>query len=511
MSANNRKDLVMALDAGTGAARCFVTSLDGEIRFDTYQEWQYLFPPEAQPGGMEFDPKQFWLIFVNLIQKMLKNNQIDPNQIKAISSTSQREGFILLDKQGNELYAGPNTDVRWPINGESIARDFGEEIYRVSGHWPLPMFAPYRLLWLKEKKPDLYSRADSMLMINDWILYHLCGEKISEPTNAVETLLFDLTEKNWSWTLIEQLGLPKHLFSEVCPSGTMIGGVTHAAAQETGLIEGTPVVTGGADTHCGVFGSGSLHDGQISTICGTYAQSVMVLDQVIIDDRCRAWSGCYLLPNKWIIESTAMETGQAFRFIRDVFYQSDKVDVYSKMDEDAQKSPPGARGIQSFIGPRVPDYRDLHFESRGGFLLPLPPLSSRSSRKDFCRAVLESVAFGIRANIERLIAISGKQPYTLSICGGMSKSIAFREILANVMNRPIRIAREKEGTALAAAICAAVGSKQFSSFEEGAGQLIEFEDVVIRNDFADLYDDLYQNWLSLMPIMYDKEGLGEIQ
>ncbi len=505
-----KQPFVMALDAGTGAARCYVISLDGKISHDTYQEWEYTFPPEAQPGGMEFNPQQFWSIFANLIHKLLQEHNIEPSQIKAISSSSQREGFVLLDKQGKELYGGPNIDIRSPSDGERIARDYGDALYQVSGHWPFPMFAPYRLLWFKEFKPEVFARADCMLMINDWILYRLCGEKSSEPSNAVETLLYDLRERKWAWNLIKKLGLPFHLFPEVNPSGMMIGRVTESAAKETGLLAGTPVVTGGADTQCGVFGSGSFLDGQVSVICGTYAQSVMVSDNAIIDNRYRAWSGCHVIPNKWVIESTAMETGQAFRYTRDVFYPGGGTDAYSKMDADAFQSPPGARGIQSFLGPRVPDYRNLRFDTRGGFFLRLPPLPSSGSRGDFARAVLESVAFGIRANIERLIAISDKKPVTLSICGGMSRSRTLREVIANTMNMPIRIAREKEGTALGAATCAAVGSGLFSSFDEAAGQLIMIEDTITRNELVSLYDDLYEKWLLLMPIAYEKNGLGEI-
>jgi len=507
----DKKEFVMALDAGTGAGRCFAISLDGQVSYDTYQEWEYIFPPEAQPGGMEFDPEHFWSIFANLIRTLLSKHQIDPAQVKAISSSSQREGIILLNKQGKELYAGPNTDMRSPSDGDRIAREYGDAIYRISGHWPFAMFAPYRLLWFKEHKPELYNDADCMLLINDWILYRLSGEKSSEPSNAVETLLYDLTKREWAWDLIEKLGLPAHLFPQVNPSGTMIGRVSQQAAQETGLLPGTPVVTGGADTQCGVFGSGSFHDGQVSTICGTYAQSVMVLDNAIIDSRFRAWSGCHVMPNKWVIESTAMETGQAFRYARDVFYPGGGTDTYTQMDADAYQSPPGARGIQSFLGPRVPDYRCLRFDTRGGFFLRLPPLPASGSRADFARAVLESVAFGIRANIERLISISGKQPVTLSICGGMSKSKTLREVLANVMNMPIRVAKEKEGTALAAATCAAVGCGIFPSFDEAARQLIGIETTVTPGEQISLYNDLYHKWLALMPVAYEKTGLGEIQ
>ena len=181
-----KPEYVMALDAGTGAARCFLVSLDGQSSYDAYQEWQYSYPEDAQPGGVEFDPENFWKIFATLISRTLQENGISGDQVVGISSTSQREGVVFLDQHGRELYGGPNIDIRAPLNADTLAAVHGEQIYASSGHWPFPMFAPYRLLWFQEHKPRVYDSIATVLLLNDWILYRLSGEKFSEPSNGNE-------------------------------------------------------------------------------------------------------------------------------------------------------------------------------------------------------------------------------------------------------------------------------------------------------------------------------------
>ncbi len=507
-----KPEYVMALDAGTGAARCFLVSLDGRESCDAYQEWQYSYPQEAQPGGVEFDPQAFWRIFATLIAKALKENQISGDQVVGISSTSQREGVVFLDAQGCELYGGPNIDMRAPSNPEFLQKVYGEEIYGASGHWPFPMFAPYRLLWFKEHKPKVYESIKTVLLINDWILYRLSGEKYSEPSNGNETLLLDMRTRQWNQDLAKKLGLTLDCFAPVVRSGTRIGGVTAAVAAATGLREGTPVVTGGGDTQCALLGTGSVEEGQISTVMGTFAPSQMVVSRPIIDPRHRAWSGCHVVPDRWVVEDTAMEAGQTFRWIRDVFYGGGGTEQYPIMDREACSVPIGAHGVKAFIGPRIAEYTHLEFNVRGGFYLNLPPAPGSASRADFARAALESVAYAVRANLERIKAITGVPIKQASICGGLSKSNALREAMANVLNIQVNVPVQKEGSAMGAALCAAVGSQRMASFQEAAEKMIHLEATLEPEpDKVDRYEQLYQAWRPLLMEMHGASNMGELE
>ena len=504
----NDQDYLMALDFGTGAGRCFIVSLDGQVSYDQYQEWAYDYPQEAQPGGSQFDPQVFWGIFTDLIRRTIQTSGIDPQRIVGISSTAQREGVVFLDEQGEELYAGPNLDMRAPDSAADFDARFAERIHQTCGHWPFPMFAPYRLLWFKEKQPQVFEKIKSVLLLNNWILYRLCGQKGTEPSNGIETVLMDLKTRDWDVDLIRDIGFDPSLFPPVAESGTVIGNVTEQIAQETGLVVGTPVVLGGADTQCALLGTAAVNPGDAGVVLGTFGPVQMVVPRPIISEPELIWSGCHTVPEAWVIESTTMETGQTFRWIRDVFYASESVDTYSLMNQEASLSPPGANGVRAYIGPRLPNYRKLEFVVPGGFVTQLPPTPGTVSRGDFARAALEAVAFGVRLNVERLQRVSGMAVSVLRVSGGLSKSDLLMQILADLIGVPVSVPLQKEGSALGAAICAGVGAGVFEDMHSGAKQLVSFENEFYPAE-SSVYEDLYQQWLSDYKKMYGENTLKE--
>ncbi len=503
-----RRQFLMALDFGTGAGRCYLISVDGQQSFEQYSEWEYSYPPEAQPGGSEFNAEEFWDILSNLIRRTIKKAGIDPAQIIAVSSTSQREGVVFLDKNGKELYAGPNLDMRAPRNSSEFEAQFAESIHASSGHWPMPMFLPYRLLWFKENKPEIYEKIDSIVLLNNWILFRLSGERITDPSNGVETLLVDLKKRDWNSPLIKELGFPERYFPPVYESGTFIGKVTTKAAAETGLSAGTAVVSGGADSQCGLLGNGAVAEGEIGVTLGTYGPLQMVLNNPVIAKPELTWSGCHVVPNTWVIESTSMEAGQTFRWIRDIFYANEIGDVYTLMEKEASTAPPGSNGLKAYIGPRLPNYRNLDFNCSGGFVTQLPATPGRVARKDFSRAALEAVAYGVKLNVDRLQRVAGLALLDLRACGGLTKSRTLLQIMANLLQVPVFVPKQKEGSALGAAICAGVGANIFKSMIEGA-QVCVKEDLLLQPEYesGSVYQELFADWKQHYKIMYGERIL----
>src|SRR5690606_24313244 len=126
-----KKDYFLVLDAGTGAARCNIFNRQGEIIAGDYAEWNYTTPyyeNDADAGAREireFDPEESWAIFCRVIRNALQKAGLSPLAIAGITSTSQREGIVLLNKEGKEIYAGPNIDFRGAKEAEYLAKHFG--------------------------------------------------------------------------------------------------------------------------------------------------------------------------------------------------------------------------------------------------------------------------------------------------------------------------------------------------------------------------------------------------
>ncbi|MCL4560334.1 MAG: FGGY family carbohydrate kinase [Chloroflexi bacterium] len=494
---------LMALDAGSGAGRCFLVSLDGKKALSAYQEWSYFTPPGLTAAASAFDPDTFWSIFAGVTQQALAKAGIHGNQVVAISSTSQREGAVFLGKGGKEVYAGPNRDFRAAFEGMQLANTFGDELYRRTGHYPSGLFAPARLLWHKNNLPEVYAQITALLSINDWVLYRLSGECACEPTNAAETCLYDLVNGDWAWDVIESLGLNPQIFRRILPSGTQLGVVSHQVAEQTGLRAGTPVVVGAADTQCGLTGSGAICPSNITAVSGTTTPVQMVTSMPIIDEQQRLWAGAHMIPGLFILESNAGGSGSVYQWFRDSFCQEEMaqaaaqgISPYELMNAQAEQAPVGAAGMQSHIGLMVMNAKTMGMPSNI-LMFGMAPLAAANQccKPLVLRAILESLAFAVKANAQQILEVSGLSPECMTVCGGLANSRTYLEALANTLQMPVKVPVLKEGTAVGAAICAGVGAGVYRDFAEGVqalvhtGCLIEPDSRLSRQ-----YRNFYNRW-----------------
>ena len=213
--------------------------------------------------GKEFNPGKFWDIICRLIRESIKKADISPVDIIAVSSASQRQGVVFLDKKGHELYAAPNTDLRAIMEGFAIDGECGDEVYRITGHKPSLLFTPARLKWFQANYRRIYEKIATALSIGDWITYRLSGERVAEVSCVADLGLVDIHEVKWSDTLGERLQLSREVCPMIVTAGTRVGWITSEAVRKTGLSAGTVVVAGGADTQCGLLGMGVKDKGEV--------------------------------------------------------------------------------------------------------------------------------------------------------------------------------------------------------------------------------------------------------
>ena len=340
---------LVVFDAGTGGGRCTIFDVTGRQLISEYREWRYRRPPVA-PEAREFSPDEFFALLADACCTALTKAGIKPAEVAAVTSTSQREGCVFLNAAGEPIYAGPNMDWRAEQEAKELAESMGPEIYRFSGHWPHAMFPACRLLWFKKQEPEIFARIARVLMINDWVLYELSGSQYSEPSNAGETLLFDIVRRNWRWDFISELGIKPTLMCDVVPPGTVVGEVTVQAATATGLLAGTPVVAGGADTQMALAGSGVIDNG-CCAVSGTSTPLMAATEGPVFDPEYRLWSGCHVFSDRWVLEGNAKGTGVIYRWFRDEFYGPEV--PFSKVNEEVRQASPGSGGLLAFLGSAI--------------------------------------------------------------------------------------------------------------------------------------------------------------
>lgn len=171
---------ILAIDAGTSTVRCAIFDEKGRLKAISRREWDYDTAPDADLLGRIFVPDQLWRIVCEVSREALYNAGIKASEIAGVSATSQREGMVLVDGAGKELYAGPNIDLRASMERILIDNDYAQEIHSITGHLPSLLFAPAKLRWFKKYRSELYDRIATVLTISDWIIYKISGELASE-------------------------------------------------------------------------------------------------------------------------------------------------------------------------------------------------------------------------------------------------------------------------------------------------------------------------------------------
>ena len=146
--------------------------------------------------------------------------------IAAVSFSTLRHTLVALDTQGDVLFASPNRDARAVDQTMRLIDTCADEIYRISGHRPMPNLMACKLQWLRDTQPDLYEKTTTVFTVEDYFNFKLTGVARAERTNAGETMLYDLASNRWSDELIEKLALKRTMFPVLVDSGVVLGHIT---------------------------------------------------------------------------------------------------------------------------------------------------------------------------------------------------------------------------------------------------------------------------------------------
>lgn len=487
------REFLVALDAGGGSGRCLLLEVgSGEI-FTARREWSHPPAPDTMGLGYDLDLKIIWKKLGEACREALERSGASPVEIVGISTTSMRNTTVLLDREGEILLATPNQDARALAESLTLAGERGKEIHSLCGHWPSPLFTASRLLWLRNRYPEALDKAAAALSLSDWLTWRLGGEPVAELSQAGETLLLDLTACRWASDLISSLGLPERIFPPIVRSGTYLGSLSSEAASHLGLPKGIPVVSGGADTQCGLLGAGAVSPGDLAVIAGTTMPLQVVTSEAILDPEGKLWSGAHVIPGLFVLESNGLTAGYVLEWFAELLYCEHSLPLPSLLAE-ARSSRPGGSGVFSTLGTALFDARTISIPVGNLSLSHMITPSRREGRRHVSRAVLEGIAYSARANLEQIEEVLGGEVQNVLVAGGLSRSSLWTEILSDVLGRPLTVAATPEVSALGAAICAGVGARLFEDHVRGASNL----DLPVRKHVPgpdrEEYQVLYAGW-----------------
>lgn len=493
--------VVAVFDAGTGAAKCAVFDLTGALRGQHSEAWSYTVHAHRDiPMVKEyaFDPDAFWAILARCMRAALTEAAVPPADVIGVVTTSQREGCVFLAADGRELYAGPNLDSRGFVEGLDVLGSLGpQRLYDITGHSAPFIFPLARYLWYRKQGGEPVAR---ILMINDWISWRLCGEPTAEPSNAAESMLFDFRGRCWSEEILSQFAIPAHILPPIVAAGARIGKVQPAAADSTGLLAGTPVFAGGADTQCALLGAGAVEVGDTAAILGTTTPVQTVVGEPVLDPAGSLWAGCHVVSDRWVIESNAGSTGDAYEWLLGLLVPNG-ADRYGRAEALAAAA--ADHCAFTFLGPRIFDLTRLRPDMPGGLLFPFPTLQLRPTAGEFLRAFLASIAYAVRANVDQIAAVTGRGATELIVGGGMSRSVLLVRFLADVVGLPVRQAIEPQSTGLGCAILVAAGAGAHSDVPTAVRAMCRHDTILPDAERRETLDAAFRKWRGLYDSLED--------
>ncbi len=489
---------LMALDAGTGSIRAVIFNTKGDQISIGQREWTHI-EEDGVSNSMSFDCDTNWELTKECIKEVLQSGNIDPKDILAVSSTSMREGIVLYDKDGCELFAVANVDARADKEVKYLKENFPEieeEFYKLSGQ-TFALGALPRILWLKNNEPELYEKVNKISMISDWILYKLCGKITSDPSNGGTSGIFSLENRGWLSSMAKQVGIKEDIFPEVLEVGEVIAKVSDNLS---GLDSSTLVVQGGGDVQLGSAGLGVVELGDVAILGGSFWQQIVNISSSTLPSKdMEIRVNPHVIPMLSQAEGITFFSGLIMRWFRDAFCDLEKLeakekgcDVYELMEEKASKIPVGSNGIIPIFSDSM-KYGKWYHASPSFINLSLDP--NICNKASMFRSLQENAAIVSDINLKKIEFFSGIKTNKIVFAGGASKGKLWCQILADVTGCKVEIPKVTEATALGAAMAAGVGAKIYDSLQTVAKELVVWEKEYLPNmqNYQE-YKKIKQKW-----------------
>ena len=441
---------LLGIDVGTTSLKAVLFDEKGKALAGTNIDYTL----DTRGDFVEFDAAEYVRIAREAIREIEKTAKID-----AISIDTQGETMILTDEKGKPVMpAIVWLDNRAAEEADEIRAHFGQKrVYEVTGQaetsagWPA-----CKLLWVKRHLPEVWAKTKKIFLLEDWLLWALTGEFVTEPTIQSSTIYLDVTKKIWWKEMLDYIGV----------DGSMLPRIEESAVR-VGSFEGAAVVTGALDQIAGAIGVGAIDEKVVSEMTGTIMAICVVTDKMPPYDP-KSVIPCHLhaLPGKYVSLLWSSTAGMALKWYRNNFAEGLS---FRELDELAEKAGPGAEGLTMLpylSGSIMPVYNP---DARGCFW----GATLAHGKGHFARAILEAVAFTLKDNLDCIGAKSDE----IRITGGGAGSPLWAQIKADVTGTRLATLQEKESACLGTAILAGVGCGAFASVEAACAALVRTDKI----------------------------------
>jgi len=495
--------LLLGIDIGTTSVKAGVFSVEGECLSITHRDYALNTPAVDQ---VEIDADIYWNAVITVVRQVLTNEDVSVEEIAGIGISSQGETLVAVDKAGNPVFpAIVWLDKRAQKQAREITSKLEKIVYSHTGIPEInPTWTACKIAWLKENQPAVYQKAAKFLLVQDFIIFRLTGQFVTEGSIACTTMLYDIVDHCWWEEALGVIGLEPGKLAELSNPGRVAGKLTQQAAEILGLPSGLAVVLGGMDQAVGAVGAGNIVPEMVSETTGGALAIQVTLNRPDIDPTQQVPVYLHSVPNRYLFVPVCDTGGMALQWFKDVFSSAeieqatkDGEDVYDLLTRMAEEVSAGSDGLvmlPHLMGAFSPEYNS---QARGSFV----GFTLYHGKPHFIRAVLEAVAFMLRRNLE-LIQKSGIDIKEIRSTGGGAVSRLWRQIKADVCQIPVVTLKNNDTALLGDVILAAVALGIYNTPEDAIQSMVSTaEKLTPFPENCAIYDTVFQDYCQLNDIL----------
>jgi glycerol kinase len=446
--------MILAIDQGTTGSTCLVFDHEAELIGRAYREFEQHFP---RPGWVEHDASELWEVTQAVAGEALDDAGIEVGELEAVGITNQRETVCVWDPDSGEpLHRAIVWQDRRTAARCAELREAGHEdlIRQRTGLVLDPYFSATKMEWLLENVDGLRDRAEAgramFGTVDAWLVYKLCGESVTDPSNAARTMLCDISRGEWDGELLELFRIPEASLPRLGPSSGEIA--TTAAEALHG--HAVPVAGIAGDQQAALFGQACVEPGLGKNTYGTGSFVLQNAGNNVPDPvpgllSTVAWRiGDGRLA--YALEAAIFVTGAAVQWLRDGLGIIDQAGETERLAESLDGND-GVYFVPALTGLGSPHW-DPH--ARGTIV----GLTRGSGAAHLARAALESIAYQTTDAVRAIEDACGLELTELRADGGATANRWLMQFQADILDVPVVVPEISETTALGAAYLAGVGT-----------------------------------------------------
>ncbi|MBL8130371.1 MAG: FGGY-family carbohydrate kinase [Anaerolineae bacterium] len=451
------RDLLLGIDVGTSAAKAVAISLDGHTQGVGQAEYLLHSP---RPDHVEQNPEDWWTAVCVAIRRALDGVPSAADRIAGVAVSSQAPTLLPLDREGRPLRPALIwMDRRADAEVDLLKRELGaDRLFEITGNRVDSYYVAAKLLWFSRHEPELLARTHQFVQVNGYIVYRLSGDYSLDNGHAGLLSLRDYRRDAWSDELMARCGLEPRQFPPVQPGHHILGEVTPAAADVTGLRPGTPVLVGTVDASAAALETGVIEGGTAAEMTGTSTVLIMSNAGAVTHPALIAFP--HVLTGLNLLVGATVASGASLKWFRD---QLGQLEVQAAGDQgrsafdlltaQAEAIAPGSGGVvflPYMMGERSPLWLT---EARGVFF----GLSLTTPRAALIRAILEGTSFSLRHNVETARS-AGLELKEIRSVGGGARSLLWCQIKADILGIPIAVPETSTGAPYGDALLVGLGT-----------------------------------------------------